>query len=155
MLWAVRHEWPSGLRYEFKRYCHWDTLMIRAGNDTGHLLHSKGGGDPGGSPGHDRICPGDPPLIQDLWTFHHGVTQPWYADNARSDGTFDGIRQHLDDLMVRGPPRGYYPEPFKSIWVVSPRNDPQAEAFFRGYGLKVVKCGRYLGGFMGAEAVQA
>ena len=49
MLWAMRHEWPSGVRFAFNFYRHWDTLVIRAGDGTGHFLFIKEGvtqGDP-------------------------------------------------------------------------------------------------------------
>ena len=39
--------------------------------------------------------------------------------------------------------------------VVFPQNVPQAEAFLRGYGLKIVTGSRYLGDFVGTEAAQA
>ena len=35
-----------------------------------------------------------------------------------------------------------------------PRNIPRVEAFFRGYGLKIVMGSSYLGGFVGVEAAQ-
>ena len=69
-------------------------------------------------------------------------------------GTFGGIRRHIDELIVRGPPRYYFPEPTKSILVVSPRNAPQAEAFFRGYRLQIVTGSRYLKSFVGSKASQ-
>ena len=28
MLWAVRHEWPSGTQYTFNCYHHWATLVV-------------------------------------------------------------------------------------------------------------------------------
>ena len=56
---------------------------------------------------------------------------------------------HLQDLQERGRPRGYFPEPTKSILVVAPRNVAQAEDFFRGMGIKVVTGNRYLGVFIG------
>ena len=50
MLWAVRHEWPSGAQFNFNCYCHWATLVVRdIGDGSGHFLHSKEGvtqGDP-------------------------------------------------------------------------------------------------------------
>ena len=50
MLWAVRHEWPSGAQFTFNCYCHWSTLVVREiGDGSGHFLHSKEGvtqGDP-------------------------------------------------------------------------------------------------------------
>ena len=41
MLWAMRHEWPSGARFSFNCYRHWSTLVIRAGYGTGNFLYSK------------------------------------------------------------------------------------------------------------------
>ena len=38
---------------------------------------------------------------------------------------------------------------------MSPRNVPQAEAFFWGYGLQVVMGSRYLGGFVETDTAQA
>ena len=56
--------------------------------------------------------------------------------------------------MVRGPPRGYFPETIKSILVMYPRNFPQAEAFFQGYRLHIVTGSCYLGVFVGFKAAQ-
>ena len=41
MVWVVRHECPSGARLSFNCYRHWATLVIRAGDGTGHLLYIK------------------------------------------------------------------------------------------------------------------
>ena len=50
MLWAVRHECPSGAQFTFNCYRHWATLVVRdIGDGSGHFLHSKEGvtqGDP-------------------------------------------------------------------------------------------------------------
>ena len=73
----------------------------------------------------------------------------WYADDAGTGGKFTHILANLWDLKVKGPPRGYFPEPIKSILVVDPRNVSQVEEFFRGMGLKVVTWSRYLGGLIG------
>ena len=56
--------------------------------------------------------------------------------------------------MVRGFLHGYSPEPTKSILVVSPWNAPQAEAFFRGYELQIVKASHNLGGLVGSKEAQ-
>ena len=74
-------------------------------------------------------------LIRKLRTAHPGFTQTCYVDDAGVDGTFVGIQQHLYNLVVRGPPRGYFLELTKSILAVSSRMVPQAEVFLRGYGL--------------------
>ena len=61
---------------------------------------------------------------------------------------------HLRDLSARGPARGYYPEPTKSILVVAPRNVARSKEHFRGLGIRVVTGHRYLGGFLGDEAAE-
>ena len=44
MLWAVWHEWPSGVQFTFNFYRHWATLVVRDTRDgSGHFLHSKEG----------------------------------------------------------------------------------------------------------------
>ena len=55
---------------------------------------------------------------------------------------------------MRGPPRGYFPEPTNSILVVAPMNVSREEEFFHGMGLQVVTGSRYLGGFIGDEEAE-
>ena len=44
MLWAVRHEWPSGAQFTFNCYCHWATLVVwYTGDGSGHFSHRKEG----------------------------------------------------------------------------------------------------------------
>ena len=154
MLWAVQFDWRSGTRFGFNCYRHWDMLVIRAGDGTGQLLFIREG-----------VTQGDPlsmvayglktlPLIRELRKAHPSVTQTCYAANAGAGGTFEGIQQHLDDLMVRGPLRGYLTNPKKRILVVSPRNVPQAEAFFWGYGPQIATGIHHLEGFVGTKAAQ-
>ena len=52
-------------------------------------------------------------------------------------------------MQTRGPPRGYFPDPTKSILVVPPRNVPREDEFFREMGAKIVTGSRYLGGLVG------
>ena len=78
-----------------------------------------------------------------------------YANDTGAGGIFNGIRQHLDDLVVKVTLQGYFPEPTKSILVVSTRNIPRVEAFFLGYSLKVGTGSRYLGCFVEADLAQA
>ena len=147
----MRFECPSCAQFEFNCYRHWSKLVIRAGDGTGHFFFRKEG-----------VTQGDPlsmvacgliilPLIRELRQARHGVTKPLYS---RLGGTFEEIRRHLDDLMVRGSPLGYFLEPTKSLLVVSPQNFLRAEAFFRGYGLHIVTGRRYIGGFVGTNLAQ-
>ena len=108
MLWAVRHEWPSGAQFTFNCYRHWATLVVWDTRDgSGHFLHRKEGvtqGDPLAMIAYGiRV----PPLIREPWGDHPRVTQPWYADNAGDGVKFTNILEHLRDLQVRGPARGY------------------------------------------------
>ena len=101
------------------------------------------------------LGPPPPPFIREFWTSHPSITLTWYADEAGSGGTFEGICCHLDNLRVRRPLGGYSLEPTKSVLVVSPQKVPQVEAFFRGYGLQIVKGSRYLGGLVETDSEQA
>ena len=64
------------------------------------------------------------------------------------------IFAHLWDLQARSPPRGYFLEPTKSIFVVAPRNVARAEDFFHGTGIKVVTGNIFLGGFIGESEAE-
>ena len=72
-----------------------------------------------------------------------------YADDAWTGGTLQQVQEHFRDLQARGPARGYYPEPTKSVFVVAPGNVARAQENFRGLGIRVVTGHRYLGGFIG------
>ena len=50
-----------------------------------------------------------------------------YVDDTGVGGSFGNILANFKDIQVRGPPRGYFPEPTKIILVVSPRNVTRAE----------------------------
>ena len=56
---------------------------------------------------------------------------------------------HFRDLQLKGPARGYFPDPTKNILVVSEQNVPRATEYFRGMGMQIVTGSRYLGGFVG------
>ena len=124
--------------------------MVRdIGDGSGHFLHSK-----------EDVTQGDPlamitygigalPLIWELREANPRATQPWYADDVGAGGMFAEVQSHFQDLQVQGPARGYYPDPTKSILVVTPGNIARAEEHFQGMGIRVVTGHRYLGGFLG------
>ena len=64
------------------------------------------------------------------------------------------VMAHFRDLQLKGPARGYFPGPTKSILVVSENNVPQAKEYFRGMGVQVVTGSRYLGGFIGERETE-
>ena len=94
------------------------------------------------------------PLIRDIWDALPCVTQPWYANDAGTGRKFGHILEHFQDLQARGPPRGYFPEPTKSILVVAQRNVARAYEFFHGMVVKIVNGSWYLGGFVRYRAAE-
>ena len=124
--------------------------MVRNTEDeSGHFLHSKEGVTKGESLTMIAYGIGVLLLIRDLRRDHPHVTQPWYADDAGAGGSFEAVMSHFRDLQLKGPARGYFPEPTKSILVVAEQNVPRAKEYFRGMGIKIVTGSRYLGGFVG------
>ena len=76
MLWAVRHEWPSGAQFTFNCCHHWATLVIRnTSNGSGHFLHSKEGVNQGDPLTMITYGIGVLPLIRELQETHPRVTQ--------------------------------------------------------------------------------
>ena len=74
MLWAVRHEWPSGAQFTFNCYRHWATLVVRdIGDGSGHFLHSKEGVTQGDPLAIIAYGIGVLPLIRELWYAHPRV----------------------------------------------------------------------------------
>ena len=61
---------------------------------------------------------------------------------------------HFRDLQLKGPARGYFTDPTKSILVVSEQNVPRDKDYFRGMGVQVVTGSRYLGGFIGERETE-
>ena len=139
MLWAVRHKWPSGARFTYNCYRHWATLVVRNTEDGSvHFLHSKEGVTQGDPLAMIAYGIGVLHLIRVLRADHPQVSQPWYADDAGAGGKFGDIMAHFRDLQLKGPARGYFPEPTKSILVVSEQNVPRAKEYFRRMGVQVV-----------------
>ena len=129
MLWAVRYEWPSGAQFTYNCYRHWSTLVVRNTEDgSGHFLHSKEGMTQGDPLFMIAYGIGVLYVIRYIWGEHPRVTQPWYANDTGDGGLwgFHHILANLWDMQSRGPPRGYLPDPTKSILAVDPRNVPRA-----------------------------
>ena len=62
------------------------------------------------------------PLIKNLKREIPDVTQPWYADDAVSLGTFARLETYFYSLTRQGPGRGYHPKPTKSVLIIRPEN---------------------------------
>jgi hypothetical protein len=78
------------------------------------------------------------PLIRCLKEELPTVHQPcWYADNAADASSFSKIREFMNFLEKHGPSYGYFPEPSKSILIVTPENKAAAESAFANKGSRV------------------
>ena len=106
MLLDVRNEWPSGAQFTFNCYRHWATLVVRELEDGSvHFLHSNEGVTQGDPLSMIAYSIGVLPLIRELQDVHPCVTQPWYADEAGAEGTFEKMLAHFWDLQAQEAPR--------------------------------------------------
>ena len=74
-------------------------------------------------------------LIRDLRAAHPKVTQIWHDDDTGEGRNFLCLQDHLDDILVWGPPRGYLPDQNKSILVVSAHNVAWSQRLLHGRGM--------------------
>ena len=63
------------------------------------------------------------PLIDHLRASCPEVHQAWYADDATGASTCRGLRQWWNELAVRGPSFGYYPNASKTYLVVKEEHE--------------------------------
>jgi hypothetical protein len=152
MLWAVRHEWPSGARFAFN--CHRDcsTLVLRGNNGAANFLCSEEGVSQGDPLSMFACGVGILPLIRQLKAELPQVEPSWHADDAGAGGKFEDIRRLFRRLEEIGPNYGYFPEPSKSILVVSQHNLEATQNAFPDFGFKVTTGSRCLGGFVGENS---
>eukprot|EP00957_Ditylum_brightwellii_P203250 15333888-Ditylum_brightwellii.AAC.1 len=97
MLWEVWHLWSAGSCFAFNTYRHWQKLVLR---EQEGLIMSKEG---------VTQCT---PLSMILYALAE-----WFADNAALAGFYMAIDHWFARLCEIGPPRGYIPEPSKSILI--------------------------------------
>ena len=57
------------------------------------------------------------PMEEEIQSAEMGIIPPFYADNAAFNGSLHRSAQLLKLLMERGPDRGYFPKPAKSIFM--------------------------------------
>ena len=112
------------------------------------FLHSKSGNTQGCSLDMITYGIGILPLINFLCITHPHATQPWYTDDAGAGRSFYSFQDNMRDLLVRGPPQGYFLNPTNIIFVVSLRNSQKLEKHFHKMVVRVVTRSRYLGGFI-------
>jgi hypothetical protein len=151
MLWTVRHRWPSGARFAFNCYRHSATLLLRRPGEAALVLA-----------GREGVTQGDPlsmvlyglaltPLSEDLRAAAPEILQPWSADDRAMEGPAAGVARVMRLLNRRGPDRGYYPEPAKSIAICSPAQQAAAREILAEFDFRYEAGSRYVGGFIGTD----
>ena len=94
------------------------------------------------------------PLAEDLRVVDPVLLSPFYADNAAFDGSARRSAQLLMLLMKRGPDRGYFPKPDKSLFITdTPGQEEAAKREFskEGLDLNFISGSRYLGAYLGPQ----
>ena len=95
------------------------------------------------------------PLVEELQAADLGILSLFYAGDAAFDGSARRSAQLLKLLMMRGPDRGYFPEPTKSLFISdTPGQEAAAKKEFlaEGLSLNFVSGSRYLGSYLGPQA---
>ena len=89
------------------------------------------------------------PLIRELQSSFPMVRQSWYADDAGAGEKFAELKKLFNEVQIKGPRFGYYPEPSKSIIIVKETDVSLATDFFSDLQFKAMTGSRYLGRFIG------
>eukprot|EP00957_Ditylum_brightwellii_P162740 12392706-Ditylum_brightwellii.AAC.1 len=78
------------------------------------------------------------PLAEELKAKEEAVLPPFYADNLSLDGPAKANVRLMLHVMERGPNRGYFPEPTKSMNICDDESQVEvARAAFKELGLEV------------------
>ena len=94
------------------------------------------------------------PLAEELRAADPGLLSSFYADDAAFDGSAQQSAQLLKLLIKRGPDRGYFPEPAKSLFISdTPGQEEAAKIEFEVevLALNFVGGSRYLGAYLGPQ----
>ena len=94
------------------------------------------------------------PLAEELRAADPGLLFPFYADDAAFDGSARQSAQLLRLVMKRGPDRGYFPKPAKSLFILDTPGQEEAEKrYFSSEGLilNFFSSSWYLGAYLGPQ----
>ena len=84
------------------------------------------------------------------------MNQCWYADDGESGGRLAAVHSFWKSIEEIGPKYDYYPNAAKTVLLVKPTLESEAQELFDPTGIRVLTNGvRYLGGAIGeTEFVQ-
>ena len=150
----MQHCWPAGVIFDFNCYKHSAQLLLRQLGDLPVTILSREG-----------VTQVDPlsmvlysitltPLAEELRAADPGLLSSFYADDASFYGSARCSAQLLKLLMRRGPDRGYFPDPDKSVFISeTPGQDEATKREFavKGLTLNVVSGSRYLEAYLGLQ----
>ena len=148
MLWTVCHLWPPGARFVFNCYRQNTLLLLQNGDGTANIIHSREGVTQGDPLDMGAYGIGFLPRIKCLKTEYPDNTQPWYAKNDGTLGTFNNLELYFNFLKFNVLERGYYTDPTKTILIVHPENIVAGKWFSAHHGFTVFTVARYLGGYI-------
>ena len=91
------------------------------------------------------------PLITRLQV-RSAASQCWYAGDAAGCGSLGDVKTWWDELMVSGPPLGYFPNPQKCWLIVKPEKERPAKEIFSETTINITTEGRkHLGAALGSR----
>ena len=132
-LWNIRVLWPRCSRFLFNSYRGWGSLVVQ-GSDK--FMFSKEGVTQGDPLSMFMYAVDTIPLISLLKDGTGKRKQVWYADDASACSELNSLKDWFDEVKLRGPLFGYYPEPSKSYLVVHENFLSEAKSVFEGTGVK-------------------
>jgi len=91
------------------------------------------------------------PLIRRLQV-KSAASRCWYVDDPTGCGSLGNVKTWWDELMVSGPPLGYFPNPQKCWLIVKPEKERPAKEIFSETIINITTEGRkHLGATLGSR----
>jgi len=154
-MWTIRHQWPNGSRFAFNCYRHAAQLVIRRNGRPCSIILSQEG-----------VTQGDPismviygvalmPLTETVRAAQPDILQAWYADDSSFGGMAPAIAAAMHMILEKGPARGYFPEPSKSILICNPAVRDAVHGELGEFHFQCEDGYRHVSGFIGTEEMKA
>ena len=98
----VRNLWPSVARFVFSCYRHWLSIVLKNGDSTANILHSREGVIPGYPLAMIVYVIGVLPLIKRLKAAHIVVTKTRHTNDSGALSTLDKVDLYFNSLNNNG-----------------------------------------------------
>ena len=156
MMWNLQHRWPAGARFVFNCYRHWAQLLLCQPGEPPVTILSREGAKQGDPLSMVLYMITLVPLAKGLRATDPVLLSPFYADDTVFHSLARRIAQLLKLLMNRGPDRGCFPDPAKSLFILdTPGQEEAAKREFASEGLELnfFTGSRYPGGYLGPHMI--